>query len=259
MFDSHAHIYDERFDEDINEVIKRAKSEGMNYIMIPADDFSCFDKIINLIDKNDMLYGAIGIHPHESKTLNENNFNTIKKYLSHKKIKAVGEIGLDYHYDFSDRNIQRKWFREQLVLAKELNYPVIIHEREAAKDVFDILCEVNSFETGVLMHCYGGSYEMAKEYIKRGAKISIGGIVTFKNARRVVEVAEKIDLEHLFIETDSPYLTPVPFRGKRNEPLYVKYVAEKIANIKNIPLDEVISVTEENAMKYFKVGKYEGV
>ncbi len=253
LFDSHAHLNDERFHKDRDEIIKRAKESGISYIMNPGADFESSVSAVELANKYDMIYAAVGIHPHDAKTLDDMTLQLIKGMTKKPKVMAIGEIGLDYHYDHSPREVQKKWFREQIRLAKEVNLPIIIHDREANNDVMNILKEERAFDTGVLMHCYSGSAELAKQYVKLGAFISIAGPITFKNARKTVEVVKEIPLDYMMIETDSPYLTPVPFRGKRNESSYVRFVAEKIAEIKNISLEEVASRTTENAKKFFGI------
>jgi len=251
IFDSHAHLDSENFSGEVDSIIERAKSNKIGFIMNPAVDYKSSIAAVELSKKYDMVYAAVGIHPHEASTADDMMLKLIKAMTTNKKVKAIGEIGLDYHYDFSPRDIQREIFIKQIRLAKEIKLPIIIHDREANKDVFDILQEENPYETGVVMHCYSGSRELAKEYLKLGAYISIAGPVTFKNNRKTVGVVESVPIERLFIETDSPYLTPVPYRGKRNEPSYVKYVAEEIAKIKDIPVEEVIKATTDNAKRFF--------
>ncbi len=253
FFDSHAHLNDKKFKDDLEFVIKRALNNDIKHIMVPAIDYKSSVEIVDLVQQYDCLYGAVGVHPHDAKILDDNMLSLIKVLAKKDKIKAIGEIGLDYHYDFTDRETQRYWFKKQCELAKELNMPIIIHDREANNDVLTILKEVDNFKTGVLMHCYSGSRELAEQYVKLGAYISIAGPVTFKNARKLPEVIEAVPLDRLMIETDSPYLTPHPFRGKRNESLYVKYVAEKIAEIKGISLSEVAEHTTANAKRYFNI------
>lgn len=253
LFDSHAHIDSEKFDKDREFVINRAKANNVAYIMNPGADFESSVRAVELAEKNDFIYAAVGIHPHDADILDETMLMLIKSMAKKKKVKAIGEIGLDYYYDNSPRDIQKKWFVKQLQMAKELKLPVIIHDRDANQDVFDILVKEDNFETGVLLHCYSGSVEFAREYVKRGAYISIAGPVTFKNARKLVEVVKEIDIKHLLIETDSPYLTPEPFRGKRNESMYVEHVAKKVAEIKEISYEEVCEITCNNAKKYFKI------
>lgn len=253
LFDSHAHLDASRFKNDLPEVLDRAKQAGVELIMNPGADYESSMNAVKLADSYDFIYAAVGIHPHDADSLDDMMLALIKKMAKHPKVKAIGEIGLDYHYDHSPRDVQRFWFRKQLQLAKELNLPVIIHDREANQDVFDILREENAFETGVLLHCYSGSAELARQYVKLGAYISIAGPVTFKNARKTVEVVEAIDIDRLLIETDSPYLTPHPYRGKRNESAYVEHVARKIAEIKNMSYEAVCEATMNNAKKYFKI------
>ncbi|WIF95945.1 TatD family hydrolase [Caminicella sporogenes] len=253
LFDSHTHLDDRKFDKDRDDVIKRAKENGISYIMNPGADYESSVRAVELADKYDMVYAAVGIHPHDAKTMDEMMLELLKAMTKKPKVMAIGEIGLDYHYDYSPREVQKKWFREQIRLAKEVKLPIIIHDREANNDVMKILKEENAFENGVLLHCYSGSTELAKEYIKLGAYISIAGPITFKNARKAVEVVQTVPIEYLMIETDAPYLTPVPYRGKRNETSYVRFVAEKIAEIKGISFEEVAQKTTENAKKYFGI------
>lgn len=252
-FDSHAHLDGERFDEDRDLVIARAKANGIDYIMNPGADFDSSVRAVELAQKYDMIYAAVGIHPHDASSLDEHMLSMIEMLSKKPKVQAIGEIGLDFHYDYSPRDVQRHWFREQLRLAKRLNLPVIIHDREANQETFDTLSEENAFETGVLMHCYSGSAELAKAYVKKGAYISIAGPVTFKNSRKLIEVVAAVPLERLLIETDAPYMTPEPFRGKRNESLYVTYVCEKIAQIKEIQVKEAALATTANAKTFFKI------
>lgn len=253
LFDSHAHLDGRRFDKDRDKVIERAKESGISYIMNPGADFESSVKSVELASKYEMIYAAVGVHPHDTKDMDDIMLELIKSLTKKPKVMAIGEIGLDFHYDNSPRDIQEKWFRKQVRLAKDVNLPIIIHDREANNEVMSILKEEKAFNTGVLMHCYSGSAELAKQYIKLGAYISIAGPVTFKNVRKAVEVVQAIPIEYLMIETDSPYLTPHPYRGKRNESSYVKYVAEKIAEIKGISLEEVAERTTENAKKYFGI------
>lgn len=252
-FDSHAHIDGEKFDRDRDLVLARAKANGIELIMNPGADFESSVRAVELAQKYEMIYAAVGIHPHDASSLDDGLLMMIEALTKKPKVKAIGEIGLDFHYDFSPRDVQRHWFREQLRLAKRLNLPVIIHDREANQETFDTLKEEHAFESGVLMHCYSGSAELAKQYVKLGGYISIAGPVTFKNSRKLIEVVEAVPLERLMIETDAPYLTPEPFRGKRNESLYVTYVCEKIARIKGIEVTEAAAATMKNAKDYFRI------
>lgn len=251
LFDTHVHYDDKKFDEDRDEVINRAYKSGVVNMINVASSPDSIDRTIELAEKYTFLYAGIGVHPHDAKEMSYDILEKIKKYSSHEKVVALGEMGLDYHYDFSPRELQIKWFGEQLDLAKEVNKPVIIHNRESSKDMMDILGGKTNIE-GVI-HCFSGSYEMAKEVLKKGFYISVGGPVTFKNAKKTVEIVKNIPRERLLIETDSPYLTPEPFRGRRNDSSYVRYVCEKIAEIWNIEFDEVANITMENAKKLFRI------
>ncbi len=253
FFDTHAHINDERFDEDRDLVISRARESGIEYILNPGADLKTSIAAVNIANQNEKIYAAVGVHPHDVKDINEETIQELKKLSENKKVVAIGEIGLDYYYDNSPRDEQRKWFKRQIELAKEVNLPIIIHDRDAHKETFDILKEYDVGSTGCVMHCYASSVEMAKEYIKMGIYISIAGPVTFKNAKKTYEVAKEIPLEYLLVETDSPYLTPTPYRGKRNESAYVKLVAQKIAEAKGITLEELAHQTTLNAKKIFNI------
>lgn len=253
LFDSHAHIVDSKFNKDRDQVIQRAREAGVDYIMNPGADYESSLQAIALAEKYDFIYAAVGVHPHDAKSLDDMMLSLLKAMARKDKVKAIGEIGLDYHYDHSPRDLQKYWFEKQLLMAKELKLPVIIHDRDANQDVFDILSKVQSFETGVLLHCYSGSAELAEEYVKKGAYISLAGPVTFKNARKPLEVVETVPLDRLMIETDAPYLTPEPYRGKRNESAYVSYVAKKFAEIKGCSYQEIAQATMENAKSFFKI------
>lgn len=253
FFDSHAHLDDERFDKDRDNVIKRAKQNKIQYILNPGADLNTSIRAVNLAEKYPMIYAAVGVHPHNVKDMDEDTIEILKALSNREKVVAIGEIGLDFHYNHSPRDDQRKWFRKQIELAKEVNLPIIIHDREAHGEIFNILKGYDVANSGCVMHCYSGSVEMAREYVKMGVYISLAGPVTFKNARKAYEVAKEIPLEWLLIETDSPYLTPTPYRGKRNEPAYVRYVAQKIAEAKEISVEEVAHQTTLNTKKLFRL------
>ena len=248
-FDSHAHYDDERFNEDRESLIESLREKGVDFIVNAAADMkSCYTSLA-LAEKYPFIYSSVGVHPHDVKDLTDADIEEMRKLAAHSKVVAIGEIGLDYYYDNSPREDQRKWFRVQLELAKELDLPVIIHSREASQETFDMIVE-SGVKEGVI-HCFTGSYELAKEYVKRGFYLGIGGSLTFKNAKKAVEVVEGIDLKHLLIETDCPYLTPVPHRGERNDSSYLKFVVEKIAEIKGVSTDEVAKTSSDNAKKLF--------
>jgi TatD DNase family protein len=253
FFDSHAHLDSSAFDEDRAEIIARAKDAGVNLIMNPSVDLESASKVFKLTKNYEAIYGAVGIHPHHADEVDDITLSLLEGLAKKEKIKAIGEIGLDYHYDYSPRVDQKACFIEHLRMAGRLGMPVIIHDREANDDVMRILKEEKSFETGVLLHCYSGSAEMARQYVKLGASISIAGPVTFKNARKLADVVKMVPLDRLLIETDSPFLAPVPHRGKRNEPSFVRFMAQRISLLKEIDIEEVAIATTGNAKAFFGI------
>ena len=253
LIDSHAHLDDERFDKDRDQIIKSLKEEGIELVINPGADVGSSIKAVALAEKYPNVYAAVGVHPHDAKTMDENTIDLLRSFTNREKVVAIGEIGLDYYYDNSPRDIQRKRFREQLDLAKEVGLPVIIHSRDAAKDTFDILKEAQDGTLKGVMHCYSGSVEMAREYINLGFYISLAGPATFKNARVAMDVAKVVPIDRLLIETDSPYLTPEPHRGKRNEPAYVRYVAGTIAELRGMTFEELARKTAENTKRLFNI------
>lgn len=254
LFDSHAHINDEKFDEDREEVIEHLRENSIDLVVNPGADMPSSRSAVELANKVDFIYSAVGVHPHDVETMTDKDLEELKNLAKeNEKVVAIGEIGLDYYYDLSPRELQKEWFIKQIELANELGLPFIVHDRDAHGDTFDIIKKYKAPETGCVLHCYSGSLELALEYIKMGCYISIPGTVTFKNNRKTVEVAENIPIEWMFIETDSPYLTPVPYRGKRNDPSKVRYVAEKVAELRGISYEEVCEITKENAKKFFNI------
>lgn len=253
LFDSHAHLDDERFDDDREKVINSLKENGVDLIVDPGSDISSSVQAVNLSKEYENIYAAVGVHPHSAKDMNEDTLKILKALSKNDKVVAIGEIGLDYHYDNSPRDVQKKWFKEQIKLAKELNLPIIIHTREAQKDTFDIVKEEYDENLRGVLHCYSGSLEMAREYLDMGFYISFAGPITFKNSKVPKQVAKEVPLDKLLVETDCPYLTPEPHRGKRNEPLYVRYVASTIAELKGITFEEVARRTKENAIRFFEI------
>ena len=249
--DSHAHLDDEAFDEDREEVIKDILSGG-NYFFNIGCDLKTSYSSYELSKKYDHVYAVVGVHPHEAKYYTAETRDALKELLTKDKVMAIGEIGLDYHYDLSPRDVQREVFINQIDLAREMNVPIVIHTREAMEETYEIL-EKHAKGMKVLLHCYTGSIEMARKYLKLGYKLALGGALTFKNAKNTVDVAREVDLKDLLIETDSPYMTPVPYRGKRNDPRKVVLVAEKLAEIKGISTEEVLEATKKNAFEFFGV------
>lgn len=253
LFDTHVHLNDKKYADDLMEVIDRAKNEGVKYMLVAGYDQVSNQRAIELAEKYEFIYAAVGWHPVDAIYLTDELFDQLKEQLNHSKVVAVGECGLDYHWDTSPVDIQKEVFVKQIQLAKEINKPLIIHTRESIQDTYDILKENNVDVIGGVMHCYSGSIEMARSFINLNFKISLGGPVTFKNGRRAQEVATHIPLEDLLIETDAPYLTPHPYRGTRNEPAYVSMVAKKIAELKNISYEKVAKQTTFNACQLFNI------
>ncbi|CEJ72209.1 deoxyribonuclease [[Clostridium] sordellii] len=254
LFDSHAHLNDEKFDEDREELINSLKAKGVDLVLNPGACIETSKSSVELANKYDFIYAAVGVHPHDVGEMTEDDIETLRKLaLENEKVKAIGEIGLDYYYDNSPREIQKKWFKRQIELANELKLPIIIHDRDAHGDTFEIIKNTKSPEIGCVLHCYSGNVELAKEYVKMGCYISIPGTVTFKNNKKTREVAKEIPLEYLLIETDSPYMAPEPHRGKRNDPSLVQFVADKIAQEKGISYEQVCEATKENAKRFFSI------
>lgn len=259
IFDSHAHYDDSAFDDDREEVLGSLQKDGVGTVVNVGASLAGTKRTVELTEKYSFIYGAAGVHPDETKELNEESFLWLKEQCQREKIVAVGEIGLDYYWNKEDHELQKKWFIRQLKLASELRMPVIIHSREAAADTMDILKQEYDPDIPVVVHCYSYSPEMAREYLKMGYYLGIGGVLTFKNAKKIKEVVELMPLSCLLLETDCPYLAPVPFRGKRNDSRNLIYVAEAVGAIKGISSDEVIRVTEENARRFYRIEQDHGI
>jgi TatD DNase family protein len=254
LFDTHAHLNDEKFNDDREEVIARARENGVSYVCNIGYNKETIVSSLELAHTYDFIYTAIGWHPQDAITMTDDDLAWIEKLATEeRKVVAIGEIGLDYYWDTSPKDVQQDVFRRQIRLAKKLKLPIIIHDREAHQDILDILREEKAEEVGGIMHCFSGSPEMAEQCIDLNFHISLGGPVTFKNAKKPKEVAERVPLERLLIETDCPYLTPHPYRGKRNESAYVRYVAEEIAQLKNISFEKLAQITTENAKRLFQI------
>lgn len=252
IFDTHTHYDDEQFDEDRETLLLSMKDGSVGTIVNVGSDVASWKSIQALITKYSFIYGAVGVHPDAIGELNEETFERMKVLLQEEKMVALGEIGLDYYWDNEKRELQKEWFVRQLELAREMNIPVIIHSREAAADTLEIMKEHGQGLRGVI-HCFSYSVEMAREYVKMGFFIGIGGVVTFKNAKKLKDVVKDIGIESIVMETDCPYLTPVPNRGKRNSSLNLVYVAEQIAEIKEMTYEEVVVQTEINAKKLYRI------
>jgi len=252
MIDTHSHI---DMLENPEEEIKKSLEAGVEKIVIPGVEPDTYDKIIDLIEKYDCLYGAIGTHPQEAQKFNDDAAKKTMELASHKKIVGIGEIGLDYYWDKTFIDTQKKIFQTQIEIAMALNLPVLVHDREAHLDTFNILKEAKYNK--VVMHCFSGSEDFAKECVNLGWYLGIGGVVTFKNSRKIKEVVKNVPLENLLLETDAPYLTPHPFRGEENSPKYLPLIAKQIANLKDVTLDEVKKQTTLNANKVFNFDRGE--
>ncbi len=251
LFDTHAHLDDARFDEDREVVINMLKDEGVSLVVNIGADLKSSAQSVELSEKYDFIYASVGVHPDATDELDEDGIKKLTEWLKKDKVVAVGEIGLDYHNMGATKEVQKRWFERQLLLAKELNMPYIIHDRDAHGDVLEIL-KKHGYYNGV-MHCYSGSSEMAKEVTSLGMMVSFAGPVTFKNAPKAKEAAKAVPLDKLMIETDCPYLSPEPFRGKRNDSSRVRYVAEEIARLKGISFEEVARITKENGKRFYNI------
>lgn len=253
LIDTHVHLNADQYDEDLQEVIDRALEEGIDRMFVVGFDTNTIERTMKLIDQYDFIYGIIGWHPVDAIDCTEERLQWIEELSRHPKIIGIGEMGLDYHWDKSPKDIQKEVFRKQIALAKRVQLPIIIHNREATQDCVDILKEENASEVGGIMHSFSGSNEIADEILKMNFYISLGGPVTFKNAKQPKEVAQHVPLDRLLVETDAPYLSPHPYRGKRNEPARIKLVAEQIAELRGISYEEVCKATTENAERLFKL------
>lgn len=255
IFDTHAHYDDETFNEDRELLLARLPGEGIARVTNVGASLDSCRKTMELAEQYDFIYGAIGIHPSETSELDEENFKWLREACMHPKCVAVGEIGLDYYWEEPEPAVQKKWFVRQLDMARELELPVVIHSRDAAKDTIDLLTAAKAQDIGGVIHCYSYTKESAKVFLDMGFYFGIGGVLTFKNARKLKEAVDYIPMERIVLETDCPYLAPVPFRGKRNCSLYIPYVVAAIAEIKGIPEDEVRKAAWENARSLYRMAE----
>jgi TatD DNase family protein len=253
IFDTHAHYDDDAFDIDREELLENLPKQGIEYVVNASSSIKSVDRIRAIIEQYPYHYGTIGIHPGDAGELSEEVFEWLKEKGRHPKIVAVGEIGLDYYWDTADRSIQQKWFARQMEFAKEEELPLVIHSRDAISDSYGMLKEADIQEIGAIIHCFSYGIEQARQYLNMGFYLGIGGVVTFTNGKKLKEVVEYAPLSQLVLETDCPYLSPVPLRGKRNTSANLTYVAKEIARIKNISCEEVIKTTSENAKKFYHI------
>ena len=252
LFDTHAHILDDQFKDDLDQVIRNIYDNMALVVNIGCNLEDC-PRTVALAEQYDKVYAAVGLHPEDVKTYTPEGWDMICKLAEHPKVVGIGETGLDYYWDTSTKDAQKVLFEQHIDLAKQLHKPLVIHDREAHGDTLEILKRTNAKEVGGILHAFSGSVEMAMEVIKLGFYIGLGGPVTFKNARKAVEVAQAIPLEYLVIETDCPYMAPVPFRGKRNEPMLVQHTAAKIAELRGISVDELIEATYQNGKRIYQI------
>ena len=254
IFDTHAHYDDEAFDEDRESIIEELKTSNVGKIVNVGANLSSSLRSVDLANKYDFFYAAVGVHPDDAAEIDDEGLNRLREMAANEKVVAVGEIGLDYYWNKESADIQKKAFLAQIELAKELSLPIIVHSREAAKDTMDILASSDAAKTGGVVHCFSYSPEIALEAVKMGFYIGVGGVVTFKNAKKLKESVELIPMERILLETDCPYLAPDPFRGKRNSSLYLDYVVKEIASIKGIDEEKVIEITYKNALEMYGIG-----
>jgi len=250
LFDTHAHLDDPRFDEDREELIMVLKAMGVDFVANIGSNMGNSKTTVDLAQKHPNIYGVVGVHPHHVKDMTEDDLKQLEKWTTLEKVVAIGEIGLDYHYDLSPRDKQKYWFAKQLELAERLDFPVAIHDREAHEDCINI---IKQFDVKGIFHCFSGSKEMAEIIVKMGFYAAFGGSLTFKNARKTVEAASVVPLDRLLVETDCPYLAPEGFRGQRNNPSLVRHAAMKLAEIKGMSFEEIARITTENAKRVYRI------
>lgn len=253
MIDSHVHLDDAKFDYDRENLIENLKEHGLDRVYNIGADLESSIASVELADKYEIIKAVIGVHPHAASEYNQEVEDKLIELAKNENVRAIGEIGLDYYYDNSPRDIQVQVFKKQIELANKLKLPIVVHSREAAKETFDIISSYKEEykDLKFLIHCFSQSVEMMREYVKMGCYIALGGVVTFKNSKVPKEVAKEVPLENLLLETDCPYLAPEPMRGKRNEPMFIKYSAQKIAEIRGISLEELLRATDENTRRFY--------
>lgn len=255
LIDTHAHLNAKEFDEDREETIARARENGVSTIINIGFNAETIPTCIELAERYEFIYAVVGWHPQDAKDMTDSHLEWIESLSKHPKVVGLGEMGLDYYWDTSPKDVQAEVFRKQIRLARKLQMPIVIHNREASQDIIDILREEKAAEVGGIMHCFSGSSEIAKMALEMNFYISFGGPLTFKNAKKPKEVAVQVPLDRLLIETDCPYLTPHPFRGKRNESGYVRYVAEEMAQLHGLTFEELAQITSDNARRLFQLPK----
>jgi TatD DNase family protein len=253
LIDSHAHLEMPEFKKDLEEVLQRAREAGVDTIFTVGTEEKDWDRALEIANSHPRVYAILGVHPHNAKDINERTYGALRKNCREEKVQALGEIGLDFFRNHSPRDIQLRRFREQVVLARELKLPIVVHDRDAHKETMEVLRSEKAGDCGGVVHCFSGDLDMGVKCIDMGFYISIPGSITYKNAGSFQKIVEELPLESLLVETDAPFLTPVPFRGKRNEPGYIRYTAQKVAEIKKIPFERVAEATTANALRVFRL------
>ncbi len=251
LFDTHTHLNDPDLWSQVDSLLFAARAVGVTRMVVPGYDRESSIRAMQLAEQIEFIYAAVGFHPHDAKDVTDRDLADLALWCQHEKVVAVGEIGLDYHYDNSPRDVQQAVFKEQISIAKIARLPIVIHDREAHADVITVLQETDAKQIGGIMHCYSASAEMMPQFLDLGFYISLAGPVTFKNGKRPIQVALEVPADRLLVETDAPYLTPEPYRGKQNQPAYVRYVAQKIADVRGISIEELEKMTYANAMRAF--------
>ncbi|MFW6029340.1 MAG: TatD family hydrolase [Halanaerobiales bacterium] len=253
LIDTHAHLDFEDFDRDRDEVLRRAKKIGVEKIFNIGADLESSRRTVEFAEKYDDIYAVVGIHPHDADTVNKESLGEIKKLALNNKVKALGETGLDFYYDNSPREKQKEAFKKQLDLAIELNLPVVIHSRSAGEETLNVIDQAADFSANLIFHCYAYGPELIEKIIERDYYAAFGGLITFNNAEEIRKALAKMPLNRILLETDSPYLTPSPYRGKRNEPSYLKYILKKAAEVKKVAPEELAEITSENAERIYNI------
>lgn len=253
IFESHAHYDDEAFDEDRESLLASLREHGIDKVVNVGASLSSCRATLRLMAEYPFIYGAMGVHPSETAELNEENYMWLREQCAVDKVVAVGEIGLDYHWKEPEPGVQKLWFERQLTLAREVNLPVIIHSRDAAKDTLDMMQALHAEEIGGVIHCYSYTKELAREYLNMDYYFGIGGVITFQNAKKLKEAVEYIPLEKILLETDGPYLAPEPYRGRRNSSLNLPYIVKAVADLKGVSCEAVVEVTRQNAQRLFRI------
>ncbi len=253
LIDSHAHLEMPEFKKDLEEVLERAKESGVHIILTVGTEEKDWGRALEIANSHPWVYAILGVHPHNAKEIDDRTYTTLRKICQGEKVRAFGEIGLDFFRNHSPRDVQVKRFREQVGLARELKLPIVVHDRDAHEETMEVLRSERAEDCGGIIHCFSGDLEMAGKCMDMGFYISVPGSITYKNAESFQKIVRELPLDSLLVETDAPFLTPVPFRGKRNEPGYVRYTAEKLAEIKKIPFERVAEATTENALRVFRL------